>query len=343
MELRPITKEDNTYANGFAQSRIGGRAENQDSYDFREFDRGYVVTVCDGMGGGPGGKTASSIAVREIIEGITSGSPEEGMSSIVIKAIRRANTAILDTARENPELRGMGSTATVLVLTDYAAVVAHVGDSRIYQFRGTSKVFRTFDHSLVFELVKSGQITEEQARLSADSNVITRGLGIKDDVEVEVVEIPYEKGDRFMLCSDGIHGSMPETQLIRMATRRDKPLGIVTDEIATAVDNIGNNTGGRHDNLTLALVETRINSQLKHTMNKQTKYTLLGLAGLLVLSVIINIALLSRPHGDTLAKQALIECQHSDSVKDSTITKLRESIAALTDTIFDLRQKQGNQ
>ena len=100
----------------------------------------------------------------------------------------------------------MGSTCTVLLINDTSAIVAHVGDSRVYQIRGRNKIFRTFDHSMVFDLVKQKVITEEQARLSAQSNVITRALGIKPDIEVDVVELPYDAGDRFILTTDGIHG-----------------------------------------------------------------------------------------------------------------------------------------
>ena len=106
--------------------------------------------------------------------------------------------AILEAGNENPSLKGMGSTATVLLLSDKSAFVAHVGDSRVYQIRSGKKIFRTFDHSMVFELVKQKVITEEQARLSAQSNIITRALGMQPDLQVDVVERPYEKGDRFV-------------------------------------------------------------------------------------------------------------------------------------------------
>ena len=163
---------------GFAESRIGGRSENQDSYGSAETPYGFVVTVCDGMGGGPGGKTASSIAVKEIILGIKDGNPDDTTVNIVIKAIRRANLAIIEAGKETPALKGMGSTCTILLISTDSAIIAHVGDSRVYQLRGKNKIFRTFDHSMVFDLVKQKVITEEQARLSAQSNVITRALGI---------------------------------------------------------------------------------------------------------------------------------------------------------------------
>ena len=187
MELKTLHKNDNDIFIGFAESRIGGRPENQDSYGFKDTELGFLVTVCDGMGGGPGGKTASSIAVNEIITGIEEASKDEEVANIIIKAIRRANMAILEAGNQTPELQGMGSTATVLLLSEKSAFLAHAGDSRIYQIRGGKKVFRTFDHSVVFDLVKQKVITEEQARLSAQSNVITRALGVKPDLEVDVV------------------------------------------------------------------------------------------------------------------------------------------------------------
>lgn len=291
MELQKIYDENKSHVKAFAESRIGGRSENQDSFGWADTDFGYVVTVCDGMGGGPGGKTASSIAVDEILTTMKEAAPDEDPKNVIVKAVRRANMAIIETGRNNPKLRGMGSTATVLLLNEYAAYVAHVGDSRIYQIRGHRKVFRTFDHSMVFEMVEQGIITEEQARLSAQSNVITRALGVKPDVDVEIKEIPYLKGDRFLLCSDGIHGSMPEVELVKMVGNRNMKLAAMVDDIATFVDNLGRTSGGGHDNLTLAVIETEINSKLKPKMTKQVKIVISVLAVILLFSVVLNIRL----------------------------------------------------
>lgn len=298
MELQKIYSDESEILTAFAESRIGGRPENQDSYGWQDTGLGYLVTVCDGMGGGPGGKTASTIAVKEIISGITEASKDEEIPNIIIKAIRRANMAIIEAGNEKSSLKGMGSTATVLLLSEQSAFIAHVGDSRVYQFRGHKKIFRTFDHSMVFEMVAQGVITEEQARLSAQSNVITRALGIKPDVEVSVSEVAYEIGDRFLLCSDGIHGVMPEKELIRMVTNRKGKLGAITDDIATFVDNLGRSSGGGHDNMTLAIVETKINSKLKPKMSKQTKIMIMGLVALMVISVALNIVQCSGKHFD---------------------------------------------
>lgn len=332
MELKQLETPD--YITGFAESRIGGRAENQDSFGSDETPFGFIVTVCDGMGGGPGGKTASSIAVNEIINGVKEGSHDDTRANIVIKAIRRANLAILERGKVEPGLRGMGSTCTVLLIDEHSAVVAHVGDSRVYQLRGKNKIFRTFDHSLVFDLVKQGVITEEQARLSAQSNVITRALGLKPDMEVDVVELPYMAGDRFVLTTDGVHGSVSETQLIELASDKKHALGTVTDGISTTIDGKGRNEGGGHDNLTLAIVETNINSQLKSKMNTKLKFTLLGLVALCLVSIIFNIVLCSRNSKNVQAAEVVTNvASQQDSLK---IVELRDSAKILQDKLNEL-------
>lgn len=306
---------------GFAESRIGGRSENQDSYGSAETPYGFVVTVCDGMGGGPGGKTASSIAVKEIILGIKDGNPDDTTVNIVIKAIRRANLAIIEAGKETPALKGMGSTCTILLINTDSAIIAHVGDSRVYQLRGKNKIFRTFDHSMVFDLVKQKVITEEQARLSAQSNVITRALGIKPDIEVDVVELPYESGDRFLLTTDGIHGAIAESELIEMASDRKHALGTVTDEIATTIDGKGRNEGGGHDNLTLVIIETKTNSKLRSKMNKKTKLLLGAVSLICLLSLVFNGVLLGRNNSSASENEKAALIQVQDSLKQQVVER----------------------
>lgn len=326
MELQKIYSEDTRILTAFAESRIGGRPENQDSYGWKDTSIGYLVTVCDGMGGGVGGKTASTIAVKEIIAGISEANEDEEVSNIIIKAIRRANMAIIEAGNADPSLKGMGTTATVLLVSDKSAHIAHVGDSRVYQFRDEKKIFRTFDHSMVFEMVSQGIITEEQARLSAQSNIITRALGIKPDVEVEIHEVSYNAGDRFLLCSDGIHGTMPEEILIKKATSKKNKLGALTDDIATMVDNEGRTSGGGHDNLTIAIIDTKINSKLRPKMTKQVKLTILGLAVLLIFSFALNIA----------------QCSSSKKVDNTSLdadTAALNKIIAEKDSIISAKDK----
>lgn len=317
------------YITGFAESRIGGRSENQDSYGSSDTPYGFVVTVCDGMGGGPGGKTASTIAVNEIINGIKEGNPDDTAVNIVIKAIRRANLAIIEKGQETPALRGMGSTCTVLLISEESAIVAHVGDSRVYQLRGKTKVFRTFDHSMVFDLVRQKVITEEQARLSAQSNVITRALGIKPDIEVDTIVLPYDSGDRFLLTTDGIHGSVAESVLIEMASDKKHALGTVTDEIATTIDGNGRKEGGGHDNLTLAIIETKINSKLRSKMNAKTKLVFGAVTLICLLSLVFNGILLGRGNSsaseDTNTAQIQVDSLKSVIAKMDTVINTQKA------------------
>lgn len=336
MELQRLNIEKTTYCTGFAESRIGGRLENQDTFDSVETSRGFLVTVCDGMGGGPGGKTASSIAVNEIISGIKEANDDEETANVIIKAVRRANIAILEAGNMNPALKGMGSTATVLLISEYSAYVAHVGDSRVYQIRGKRKVFRTFDHSMVFELVQQKVITEEQARLSANSNIITRALGINPDVQVDVTELAYEKGDRFVLCSDGIHGMLPEKDLLKMIANKKASLGAVTDDIATVIDNIGRSEGGEHDNLTIAIIETNRNSKLKPKMSKQLKSGILLLSTVCIISIASNIILVSA-NGRQPDYATQLDSLKSAQNREYSVS--RDSIKRLNDTIASLRLK----
>lgn len=319
MELHKIDTEQPLI--GYGESRQGGRSENQDSFGFADTKFGLLVTVCDGMGGGPGGKTASSIAVKEIIDGVMDANDDETPSNALLKAIHRANLAIISSAEENPRLKGMGTTCTALLINKESAVIAHVGDSRVYQLRHHRKVFRTFDHSLVFGLVKEKVITEEQARLSDQSNVITRALGLDAKLEIDITERAYEKGDRFMLCTDGIHGTMPEKELILKATK-SKNVGQTVDDLATQVDGEGRRNGGGHDNLTIAIIETKHNSILKEKMSTRNKFILVGIATLLVVSCILNIS----------------QCSNSNKPKNKEVPSLvyYDTMIIPNDTVFYL-------
>ena len=178
----------------YADSRQGGRAENQDSCAWGDTPFGFLVTVCDGMGGGPSGKMASLIAVTKILEYLNKPETDGPREAVLTEAILAANDAILAEEEADPSKKGMGTTVTALLINDDSAIVAHVGDSRVYQFRHKAKCFRTNDHSLVFEQVRNGELkNEEEARLSPDSNIIMRALGISKNVQPEVVERAYEK------------------------------------------------------------------------------------------------------------------------------------------------------
>lgn len=278
---------------GYIDSRIGGRKENQDSAGLRDTKLGYLIVVCDGMGGMQGGSVASQIAVQTILDTVASADIQANPSMTLIKSIRSANMAIIEEGRKDSSLRGMGTTVTALLITPRSALTAYLGDSRIYQIRNGEKVFRTFDHSMVFEMVREKVISEEQARLSDQSNVIMRALGIMPDIEVEIVERPYRKGDRFVLCTDGFWGAMPENEFIRHLSEK-KPMDKILDSTANVVESIGRNSGKEYDNLTAAILEMNSNSILKEKMNRKAKVWIAILAILLVISMALNALMIKR-------------------------------------------------
>lgn len=299
---------------GFVDSRIGGRKENQDSAGFRETELGSLIVVCDGMGGMQGGSVASQLAVQIILETVATANKKTDPSAVLVQAIKNANSAIIERGQSNPNLRGMGTTATILLLTPYSALTAYVGDSRIYQLRNGKKIFRTFDHSMVFEMVKKKIISEEQARLSAQSNVILKALGVNVDVEVEIAERPYKKGDRFILCSDGFWGAMPEDEFVRHLVESN-PIDKILESTANVVESIGRNSGHEFDNLTAAILEMNSNSILKEKMNKTAKITILILTALLLISLAFNISMAIQ---NKTNKALLPEKGQMDSIKNAT-------------------------
>ena len=248
------TISDSSGVRGSVESLIGGRQENQDSYGMAETRLGMLVAVCDGMGGGPAGKTASSIATQAIIDYVSGASADGNPASVLEDAVVSANEAILAAVSDDPSLKGMGTTCVCVLIVKSRAYIVHVGDSRCYHLRGNNVIFRTSDHSYVGELVRRGAMTEEDARTSRYSNVITRAIGAGTDISPEVDEVTWRPGDRFALMSDGIWGTMPEPRLVSLLAERSDPATLVPD-IAARVDALGKNNGGGHDNLTLALVD----------------------------------------------------------------------------------------
>lgn len=301
---------------GFIESRQGGRSENQDSCGFADTLLGLLVVVCDGMGGGPGGKTASIVAVETIIRTVRSATADSDRVKTIEAAIRNAHHQLLALQKEKPSLTGMGTTATILLINKQSAMVAHVGDSRVYQLRWGNKVFRTEDHSLVGEMVRKKAMTEDEARTSSNSNLIQRALGVGAEVKADICERPYEKGDRFMLCTDGVWGVMKEKELME-SVARTKTLSGALEKTMVKVDELGMADGGRHDNFTMALLMTTHNSILKETMTTKTRNLLFGLTIVCGLSLIGNVIQFSR-----YSNKSAIESQVQP--KDSSASVIRE-------------------
>ena len=282
-----------TDCRGYYISEIGGRCENQDFVDYRDTPLGLAVVVCDGMGGMNGGSTASSLAVKTILSCLEAAEEGESPEDAVDAAIRAANKEVYTQGKESPELAGMGTTVTIVLFHPDYAVAGFVGDSRIYQFRRKRKVFRTNDHSMVFQMVSAGIITEEQARLSAQSNIIMRALGIAEEVEPDVFCLPYLKGDRFLLCTDGFWGCMSEKELIGHLHQKGS-LRTTLSDLSDRVQALGISHGGHHDNYTAALIDIQYDSNTKPKMSKRNKIAFIVLLALLLLSLAGNVWLLSK-------------------------------------------------
>ena len=194
------------------------RSSNQDSCDCGLFSPNSAwVIVCDGMGGANGGNVASAIAVETIREQLLSGYDENlskpNRKHLMINAINRANEEVHRVSLERPELHGMGTTVVLLVAAKGTLHVAHVGDSRAYLRHGGVLPQITMDHSYVQDLVNFGQITQEEARVHPKRNIITRVLGVHEEVRCDYAAWDFSPGDLALACSDGLSNYMDEDLL----------------------------------------------------------------------------------------------------------------------------------
>lgn len=203
------------------------RSHNEDNYLINE-ELGLFV-VADGMGGHAGGEYASAIAVNTVEEIVTAmevgyddveqDDPVEVARHRLSHAIRLAGRRIFEKAKEQPEFHGMGTTAVVLLVEQGNAFIAHVGDSRLYLARDGRIEQMTEDHSLIAEKVRHGLLTPEEAKNHRMRNVITRSLGYQEEVEVDLQVHAVRKGDRFLLCSDGLSGHVTEDEMLAHLTK----------------------------------------------------------------------------------------------------------------------------
>ncbi len=251
---------------GFAETRQGGRPENQDDFAFSDTPLGFLVVVCDGMGGGPGGKTASSVAKAEIVRSLIHATSQMSIQEALCQAAATADAALKAYIAHDQRLAGMGSTFVAILIRQSSAIIAHAGDSRCYRLHRGRMVFRTRDHSLVGELVRKRALTEEQARTSPQSNLITRGLGSVSNTQPDVDIVPYCRGDRFVLCTDGVWGIMEQSQLLSRF-REMKNLSTDVLRMADEIDRIGFGQGGHHDNHTFVVIDMEANSTLKDSLS----------------------------------------------------------------------------
>jgi protein phosphatase len=245
-----------------ALSDVGRKRKgNEDALAVDEEQKLYVVA--DGMGGHAAGEVASRIAVESIEEFVTltSGNQEItwpfGLDETISydgnrlkTAIRHANRKVLEATRESAELEGMATTVAAVLVEDDIANLAHVGDSRIYLWSGGEMTLLTSDHSWVNEQIQTGVISPEQARSHPLRNVVTRALGGRADLLVDIQSRKMESGDVLLVCSDGLTTMMADDEIAGSLAESG---GDIVKAARALVDE--SNERGGEDNITVVLMK----------------------------------------------------------------------------------------
>ena len=228
-----------------ARSDTGRRRfNNEDSYVCDP----PLFAIADGVGGAQAGEVASRLAAAALGERLPGSQGEDVLVALVAEANRR----IYERSSGDPEVAGMGTTVTVLLVDEAAGTIAlgHVGDSRAYVFRGGELTQLTDDHSLVGELVRSGRLTPEDAEQHPHRSVITRVVGTESTVDVDIETIRPEPDDIYILCSDGLTDMLPDALVAAtVANAHDDPDGVADALVAAA------NQAGGIDNITVIVFE----------------------------------------------------------------------------------------
>jgi PPM family protein phosphatase len=244
----------------FGLTHVGRqRQHNEDAFLVEGEARLFIVA--DGMGGHAAGEIASRIAVDSVSEFILHTKEDDGTwphaydesfrrtTNRLMAAVRMANTRVLEAMRKDARLRGMGTTIVACLADDTTVSVAHVGDSRAYLIRGSEITRITNDHSWVFEQVQAGMLTEVEAEKHPLRNVITRALGGALQVSPDASEIAAQPGDVYLLCSDGLTGMVPESEILRLVAESHDDLEKACGRLIEAA-----NENGGIDNITAVLV-----------------------------------------------------------------------------------------
>ena len=227
----------------------------------RELNEDYIYTsgqpigalpnlfiVADGMGGHKAGDYASMHTVDRFVEVIRELGEEHGVQDAINEAVTTANAYIYQRSRENSNLSGMGTTLVLATCIGNEAIVANIGDSRLYLVNDAMTQI-TRDHSLVEEMVTLGGIDREMARNHPDKNIITRAVGVKEKVAADFFEVDLTKGDKLLLCSDGLTNMLRDEEIYQII-QENKEL----EQAAKALIDAANENGGR-DNIAVVLVE----------------------------------------------------------------------------------------
>lgn len=223
------------------------RELNEDSLNVVTTDSGAIVAIlADGMGGHQAGEIASQRAVEALEQILTGQSLTlsiEEKGELLLKAVGKANETIYNLANENNEMTGMGTTTIAAIIDEQELVLAHVGDSRAYLLYEDGLYQLTIDHTYVELLKQYGQITEEEAKIHPQRNLVVRAVGTNESVDVDLINTRWEKGDTLLICSDGLTGMLSDreiglvlTSTLTLEEQADELIQLSLD--AGATDNV---------------------------------------------------------------------------------------------------------
>ena len=229
------------------------RARNEDALDYGVLSDGTSwAIVCDGMGGVHGGKIASTAAIEMISDKIKKCyNPLMKMSSVenlLLSSITTANVNVFDRGVYDKNLKGMGTTVVAAIVKDNEACIAHVGDSRAYIIHDNTIKQITRDHSLVQEMLDKGQLTKQEYNNNPIKNIITRAMGVDEDVDIDFDYTPINKGDALVLCTDGLSGLVSDERILEIYQNNE------FESLAQKYIDEANDNGG-NDNVTVVIME----------------------------------------------------------------------------------------
>ncbi len=233
------------------KSDVGqNRTTNEDYVNwFTNSSKQPLMILCDGMGGHRAGDVASEMAVSHMGQAWkeTTFSSPESVSVWLLDAVQKVNKLIFQKSLDFVDLDGMGTTLIAATYLNGQLVIAHVGDSRAYLYRDFQFKQLTEDHSLVHELVKSGELTDEEARNHPQRNYITRAIGVKEKIQVDLTSMPILSGDLLLLCTDGLSSVLSDEDL-KKVLKNWKSI----DEKVTEFIDLANEAGGP-DNISVLI------------------------------------------------------------------------------------------
>lgn len=235
----------------FSKTDIGRKREvNQDYVYITEEPVGNIpnlFVVADGMGGHKAGDFASRYTVKTLVQEIAK-SDKMGPEAIISHAVRRANEELIRAAHEDVRHEGMGTTLIAATIIEHTLYFANVGDSRLYLIDDEIRQL-SHDHSLVQEMVRLGAIKPEEAKYHPDKNVITRAMGVSEKVEPDFFECRIKKGDRILMCTDGLSNMVEDAEIFRIIkSSRD-----IVEAVELLIEK-ANEKGGK-DNIGVVVIE----------------------------------------------------------------------------------------